>query len=158
MMDATWASGSGGDQHAGAVELFDDPTDLDRWREHAAPARMVSEVQRQLKLIHGLEKIPDAYAAAFQYWGDDPYGGATTRWLPGVQAWVAAERMIQPLAYSPALSAVPIYVCGEAYSLNQGWVEGGLSTAENLLQTVSNSFRLPGQEQPDGSSGLAMRR
>src|SRR5262245_475629 len=79
MMDATWASGRGcavAISTRGAVELFDDPTDLDRWREHAAPARMVAEVQRQLKLIHRLEKIPDAYAAAFQYWGDDPYGGA----------------------------------------------------------------------------------
>jgi monoamine oxidase len=130
-----WEGLRGGDQHAGAVELLDDPTDVERWREHAAPARMVAEVQRQLKLIHGLEKIPDAYAAAFQYWGDDPYGGATNRWLPGVQAWVAAERMIQPLAHIPALSAAPLYVCGEAYSLNQGWVEGALSTAENLLQT-----------------------
>jgi lysine 2-monooxygenase len=43
--------------------------------------------------------------------------------------------MIQPLAHIPALSAAALYVCGEAYSLNQGWVEGALSTAENLLQT-----------------------
>jgi monoamine oxidase len=29
---------------------------------------------------------------------------------------------------------VPVYVCGEAYSNGQGWVEGALETAELVLQ------------------------
>ena len=26
-----------------------------------------------------------------------------------------------------------VYICGEAYSINQGWVEGALQTAELML-------------------------
>jgi monoamine oxidase len=29
---------------------------------------------------------------------------------------------------------IPVYVCGEAYSNGQGWVEGALETAELVLQ------------------------
>src|SRR5262245_47817370 len=106
MMDATWASGRG---CAVAISMpgpwscsMIQPILIDGANTRR-PARMVAEVQRQLKLIHGLEKIPDAYAAAFQYWGDDPYGGATNRWLPGVQAWVAAEHDSTPCPHSCAI-------------------------------------------------------
>jgi hypothetical protein len=29
---------------------------------------------------------------------------------------------------------VPVFICGEAYSHGQGWVEGALETAEAMLQ------------------------
>jgi hypothetical protein len=35
---------------------------------------------------------------------------------------------------------VPCYVCGEAYSTDQTWVEGALQTAEIVLQ---KRFHLP---------------
>jgi monoamine oxidase len=28
---------------------------------------------------------------------------------------------------------VPVYICGEAYSRAQGWVEGALDTADQVL-------------------------
>ena len=37
-------------------------------------------------------------------------------------------RMINP---APKL---PVYICGEAYSNGQGWVEGALETTELVLQ------------------------
>ena len=30
---------------------------------------------------------------------------------------------------------LPVYICGEAYSQQQGWVEGALQTAEIMLQS-----------------------
>jgi monoamine oxidase len=33
-----------------------------------------------------------------------------------------------------------VYICGEAYSNNQGWVEGALTSAELMLK---ESFKLP---------------
>jgi hypothetical protein len=32
------------------------------------------------------------------------------------------------------MSGVPVYICGEAYSHQQGWVEGALATTESMLQ------------------------
>ena len=39
------------------------------------------------------------------------------------------ERMMQPVP------GVPVHVCGEAYSHDQGWVEGALEVTERMLQT-----------------------
>ena len=45
----------------------------------------------------------------------------------------------------------PVYVCGEAYSHYQGWVEGALATAEDMLQ------RKFGLEPRGGSTQLGGR-
>ncbi|MEO6935158.1 MAG: hypothetical protein ABI171_07420 [Collimonas sp.] len=37
------------------------------------------------------------------------------------------QRIIQPLGQQP------LYICGEAYSDAQGWVEGALQTADMML-------------------------
>jgi hypothetical protein len=44
-------------------------------------------------------------------------------------------RVAQPLP------GVPLYVCGEAYSCSQGWVEGALETAEEIVRRVSYRLR-----------------
>jgi hypothetical protein len=41
------------------------------------------------------------------------------------------------------LAPRPIYICGEAYSDAQGWVEGALQTADMLLA----KFAVPSLEQ-----------
>ncbi len=33
------------------------------------------------------------------------------------------------------VAGLPIYICGEAYSRDQCWVEGALATSEHVLQT-----------------------
>ncbi|MDQ6807130.1 MAG: hypothetical protein M3065_19710 [Actinomycetota bacterium] len=43
-------------------------------------------------------------------------------------ALIQLPSMINPVP------SVPVYVCGEAYSNGQGWVEGALETAEMVLQ------------------------
>lgn len=98
-----------------------------RWSQYAAPPEMVAHAQSQLKLVHDLEYIPQPYAAGFIYWGQDPYGGAWNSWNIRVKAWQVQERMLQPL------DDWHVYICGEAYSGAQGWVQGALETAEKLL-------------------------
>jgi hypothetical protein len=98
------------------------------WDDHVAPHKMVSEMHRQLKLMHGLEDAPAPLDAAFIDWSDDPYGGAVHFWNPGYKTWEVLQEMTQPVP------SFPCYVCGEAYSTNQTWVEGALQTAEIVLQ------------------------
>lgn len=99
-----------------------------RWGQMAAPPAMVAHAQRQLRLVHDLEYIPEPYAAGYVNWGQDPFGGAWNSWNVRVKAWEVQEKMVQPL------SDWQVYICGEAYSGEQGWVEGALSTAEVVLQ------------------------
>jgi monoamine oxidase len=97
------------------------------WSRYQASRQMVAEVNRQLGLIHGLAYTPEVRNAAFRDWGDDPFGGGWNSWNIGVKSPVVKEQIVQPIA------GHPLYICGEAYSDAQGWVEGALQTADLML-------------------------
>jgi monoamine oxidase len=99
------------------------------WTRWKAPIAMVEEAQRELKEMHGLRYVPDCYEAVYRDWGDDPFGGGVNFWNIHEKSWEVIPSMIHPAL------GVPVYVCGEAYSGSQGWVEGALETAELMLQT-----------------------
>ena len=98
------------------------------WRDHQAPHEMVMEMHRQIMQIHDIQYAPDPYDAACMDWSEDPYGGGVHFWNRGYKSWEVVEQMTQPV------KDFPCYVCGEAYSTNQTWVEGALQTAEIVLQ------------------------
>lgn len=100
------------------------------WDEYKAPAGMVTEIARQLQQMHGLSYTPEVNNASFRDWGEDPYGGGWNSWNIGVKSWAVKEKITQPL------NDVPLYICGEAYSDAQGWVEGALQTADIMLPKI----------------------
>jgi len=97
------------------------------WPKYEAPKNMVEEVARQLSTIHGLSYTPRVQFAAFRDWGDDPFGGGWNSWNIGVKSWEVKEKITKPL------DEYPLFICGEAYSDAQGWVEGALDTADIML-------------------------
>jgi len=98
------------------------------WSQYRADVRMVAEVTRQLGLMHGLSYTPRVHSAAFRDWGDDPFGGGWNSWNIGVKSWDVKTQIIQPIENQP------LFICGEAYSDAQGWVEGALQTADMMLE------------------------
>ncbi len=99
-----------------------------KWEEYKAPAEMVTEITRQLRQIHDLSYSPVVKSAAFRDWGEDPFGGGWNSWNIGVKSWEVRDKIVHPL------NEVPLYICGEAYSDAQGWVEGALQTADIMLK------------------------
>jgi monoamine oxidase len=100
------------------------------WHRYQASTGMVHEVARQLGIIHGLSYTPEVQHAAFRDWGDDPFGGGWNSWNIGVKSWEVKHQIVQPLPKQP------LYICGEAYSDAQGWVEGALQTADYVLEKL----------------------
>ncbi|QHS59088.1 flavin monoamine oxidase family protein [Chitinophaga agri] len=98
------------------------------WDEYKAPRRMVNEIARQLQQMHGLDYTPLVKSAAFRDWGEDPYGGGWNSWNIGIKSWEIRDKITNPI------TGTPLYICGEAYSDAQGWVEGALQTAEIMLE------------------------
>jgi monoamine oxidase len=98
------------------------------WHRYQAPGPMVAEVARQLATVHGLNYTPEVCNAAFRDWGDDPFGGGWNSWNIGVKSWEVKKRIVQPLEQRA------LFICGEAYSDAQGWVEGALQTANMMLE------------------------
>jgi monoamine oxidase len=102
----------------------------EEWKQYPAPALMVKEAHRQILAMHNAKDTPDRkpYSAAYRDWRDNPYGGGANFWRQHVNSRKVSRRIVQPM------SGRPVYICGEAYSHEQGWVEGALMTAEDLLQ------------------------
>jgi monoamine oxidase len=85
-------------------------------------------LSRQLKQIHDVDYTPAVMSASFRDWGEDPFGGGWNSWNIGVKSWEVKEKIVHPL------DNCPLYICGEAYSDAQGWVEGALQTADIMLK------------------------
>lgn len=70
-------------------------------------------------------------AGAAMNWGTDPFGGGVNFWNAGVEI----DDGEQHGAYWTMMNPTDgIYIVGEGYSLYQGWVEGALWSAEDMLQ------------------------
>jgi monoamine oxidase len=97
--------------------------------ELVASAAMTAEIQRQVVELHGPDvTIPEPELALHIDWGADPFGAAWHFWRPGTKSWEVMPRMRHP---DPGLN---VHICGEAWSTAQGWVQGALATAEQVLQ------------------------
>jgi hypothetical protein len=85
-------------------------------------------------------------------WSVDPYGGGVHFWNRGYKSWEIVDQMTQPVA------DFPCYICGEAYSTNQTWVEGALQTAEIVLHRLGlpkPSWITPTPKPPKAQAGKA---
>jgi monoamine oxidase len=91
------------------------------------PRALVLAVQPQLAKLHGTP-VPAPYWAAYKDWRRDPIGAGWHFWKVGRRSWEVIPRIRKPLADAN------LYVCGEAWSTSQGWVEGALNSSERVLQ------------------------
>jgi monoamine oxidase len=110
---------------AGALDPY--PTSGHVPADVVAPLKLVRANQAQLAELHGLP-VPDPYWAAYMNWARDPFGGGVHFWRTGTKSWEIMPRIRRPLADAN------VYVCGEAWCGQQGWVEGALQTTERVLE------------------------
>ncbi|MDJ1483489.1 FAD-dependent oxidoreductase [Cytophagaceae bacterium YF14B1] len=96
--------------------------------KYKASQVMIDEAMNQVRELHGSQNIPEPFIGLFKDWSDDPFGG-------GYHAWKAAYDIAQVMQYMRHPYAdKPLFICGEAYSDQQGWVEGAFCEAEKILQ------------------------
>jgi monoamine oxidase len=112
----------------------------------SASRRLVEELQNQLRLLHGLNHLDppnegaqllSPYVTVYRDWTQEPFGGGWHFWKIGVDSHAVMRFMRKPL------DQVPLYICGEAWSRQQGWVEGALATADDVLENVLHLPPLP---------------
>lgn len=104
--------------------------DLDPWRDDQAPQVMVDEALAQVRELHGCgaDAIPAPYITYYKDWGADPYGGGYHAWCANVDVAETMRYMRRPDENES------VHICGDAYSDQQGWVEGAFCVAERMLQ------------------------
>ncbi|WP_460541233.1 FAD-dependent oxidoreductase [Echinicola sediminis] len=96
--------------------------------QHASKT-MVHEVMQQVKELHGPSiVIPKPYTSAFKDWTADPYGGGYHAWKNSYKVWEIMPFIRQPHQEER------VFITGEAYSDQQGWVEGAFCVAEHVMR------------------------
>lgn len=102
--------------------------ELHQFDDVQATKLMVDEVMNQLRELHGDKvTIPEPYVTYFRDWTDDPFGAGYHAWKAGYPVEKVMPYMRRPFATEQ------IHICGEAYSDQQGWVEGAFCEAEKML-------------------------
>ena len=102
-------------------ELFPGP------KGYQAPKEMVKEANDQIEEMHDFEEMLKPMAAAFFDWSEKPFSAGWHCWKANCKYWDVAEKMLRPD------DKEKVYICGDAYSFDQGWSEGALETAERVL-------------------------
>jgi|GEM_PF-2480394 len=101
-----------------------------------ANKRMVKKVQQQLKEIHGHE-IPDPIIGVIKDWGEAPFGAGWHTWKVGAKPWNGEKyqkgKSDEEKSNEEKLMLENLHLCGEAYSNEQGWIEGALKSSEIVL-------------------------
>jgi len=90
-----------------------------------AIGRLVIELTKQLSEAHNIT-IPFPYAFAFYDWSRMPFGAGYSFWEIGANSFEVQAQLRQP-------KLGDIYVCGDTYSDEQGWIEGALRSCEKAL-------------------------
>lgn len=103
--------------------------ELHQLNDVQATKLMVNELMHQLRELHGKDVvIPEPYVTYFKDWTDEPFGAGYHAWKAGYSVKNVMPYMRKPVADEQ------IHICGEAYSDQQGWVEGAFCEAEKMLQ------------------------
>ena len=89
---------------------------------YVASERMIKKAESQLQILHPGRLIPETKEGLVQHWKN-----AWHFWNVHSKPWETAEALVQPF------DGCNLFTCGEAYSLEQGWVEGALKSAERVI-------------------------
>lgn len=115
--------------------------ELHQLNDVQAAKLMVDELMNQLRELHGKDvTIPEPYVTYFKDWTDEPFGAGYHAWKAGFSVGDVMKYMRKPKHDEQ------IHICGEAYSDQQGWVEGAFCEAEKMLQDyfgLKRPFWLP---------------
>ena len=138
------------DKRAGALTIYCDFNNTNFWqglqnlgpyfdspeqRAHCQPPQVifpasiavVEEALKQIQLVYGATAVPQPVMTSFRIWGgESDFGFAYHQWALNADDCEVMPRMAE---------LVPgLYTCNEAYSDDQGWVNGSLRSANHVLK------------------------
>lgn len=128
----------GGAGRAVLLAAYTDGMDVAPWRALADSAATpvgspssVEAAQRELRLLHGGEGIPEPMGSAYVDWGADPRECGWHFWKPGARSREVLNAIVRPDL------ALDLFICGEAYSTSQALVEGALESAATVVRALA---------------------
>jgi len=106
------------------------------------PAKAPAEMERMLRLelakVHFTKwppdgnQVPPPLETSFLNWGLNPFGAGYHGWSSHYDIGAVMQNIRTPTYMATGLNA-GVFIVGEAFSNDQGWVEGAFCTAESVL-------------------------
>ena len=87
-------------------------------------------ITKELKKIFKNIEIPLPEKTFNYYW----YNGVS-KWKIGINSDKVSKKILQPF------DDINLFICGECYSLNQGWMEGALETSDKVINKINKNFK-----------------
>jgi len=94
---------------------------------------LVKKAHKQLTQLHpDVANVKEPYVALVFDWTEERRhsGAGWHTWNVHEQPWRVMASLVRPI------SDLNLYICGEAFSCDQGWVEGALQSAELVLRKI----------------------
>jgi hypothetical protein len=103
-----------------------------------ATAEMVNMLRLQLAGVHNgpladVSTVPEPLETVFMDWGQNPFGAGYHAWAAHYDIDDVMQNIRKPTQLIEDADA-SLYIVGEAYSNDQGWVEGAFCTSESVLK------------------------
>ncbi|MEM8908016.1 MAG: hypothetical protein AAGD05_09245, partial [Bacteroidota bacterium] len=106
-----------------------------------ASQAVVAEARRQMGLLFGVTNVPEPVFTSYRLWnGEDDFEHAYHQWQLNANDREIIEYLSNPLP--------GFYVCNEAISDMQGWVNGSLRSTNLALEKISEGKIQPLKNQP----------
>lgn len=114
------------DYQKGLIQIsYSDGNYAKYWENALITNKTLEMLNNQLKNIFPKKNIPNPIYLQTHYW---KY--ATHYWLPTFDSKKIHDCIIKPFNYH-------LYICGESYSMYQGWMEGALETSDIVLNKIN---------------------
>lgn len=124
----------------GCIMLYADRPYINFWSKYIShdyhnQAELKGNQALQRMLAQQMHLNPrDIIAYGMRDWGRAPYGAACHLWRPGVQSWKIIEELTA-FALNPG-DRSNVHICGEAFSDYQGFMEGAVRTAYQVMTRI----------------------
>jgi len=101
----------------------------------AASAPMLAAVREHLGVMHpAVSDMPEPIGSAFMDWGADPHETGWHFWRAGARSNDVIDSIVQPD------QRLAFFICGEAFSRSQAWVEGALETGAVVVNRLKGAL------------------
>jgi cytochrome b involved in lipid metabolism/monoamine oxidase len=103
-------------------------------KKHTLNGTLKQFIQSECKKI-----FPDKVIPSPTYLNSHIWDNGVGLWKKGVNFKEISNKIIKPFNY-------PLYICGENYSLHQGWIEGALDTSLKVVKKMTKVKRTKKQK------------
>ena len=143
-----------GNSKRGIVMVYGDPPSMNYWTPFVRQQEhLKAELNLDQRLVKGylqyLRSNPDSTDSkeieaeaesiscfGIRDWSREPFEAGCHIWKAGVRVEEAIKELTAFSLYGAPLSNKNVHICGEAYSDFQGFIEGGLRTASQVIKHI----------------------